>query len=76
MTVFETGQRVRLTCDVDRYPWFIARAGSVGTVTMSTPDEVRVRMDDPLPDAAEWNNEVRWYPINTDDDPNDDLERI
>lgn len=56
------GARVRLTRDVERYPHFIARAGMVGTVTYSNTrhHEVAVKLDDLLPGAEAWDNEVCW----------------
>lgn len=68
------GERVRLKNDVERYPHFIARAGSVGTVTESDEELVSVRLDLPLVGAEEWENEVHWYPRNCDDVPMDDIE--
>lgn len=56
------GERWRLTSDVERGPHFIASAGSAGTVTESTRDLVRLRLDDHLPGAEEWDNEVCWAP--------------
>jgi hypothetical protein len=56
--------RVRLVRDVDRYPHFIAKRGSVGTVIahMDTAGDghISVKLDDHLPGAEEWNNEVIW----------------
>ncbi len=75
-TVMREGTRVRLTCDVERYPHFTARKGMVGTVTMMEMDEaVCVRLDEFLPGAEDWDNEVCWYPQNGDD-PSAYLETI
>jgi hypothetical protein len=63
------GARVRLRHDEDRYPHFVARAGSLGTVTESGDDLVAVRLDEPLEGAEEWSNEVHWYPSNDDREP-------
>jgi hypothetical protein len=59
---FPAGSRVRLTQDVDRYPHFVARAGSTGTVVdLGDPQIVlAVRLDEPLAGAEEWHNEVHW----------------
>ena len=54
------GARVVLTEDVERYPDFIARAGSTGTVVESEPDSVSVRLDERLLGAEEWGNCVIW----------------
>src|SRR5262245_33755058 len=71
---FEVGRRVRLTNDIDRYPHFIAPKGATGTVTEAHPDLYSVKLDELLPGAEEWDNEVCWYPTNSDsDNPNADL---
>lgn len=54
------GQRWHLTGDVERGPHFIARAGMRGTITEATRDLVRLKLDDHLPGAEEWDNEVCW----------------
>jgi hypothetical protein len=60
-----TGARFILTSDVERYPHFIAPAGSKGTITTFAPDEINgeigLRLDEHLPGAEEWDNEVCWY---------------
>lgn len=67
MTGFRAGDRVALTQDVDRYPHFIARAGSVGTVTHveshRSAERLAVHMDEPLPGSEEWGNSVEWYDL-------------
>jgi hypothetical protein len=61
MNVMPTaGERFVLTANVDRYPHFIAVRGSVGTVTEVTDLVVCLRLDDLLPGAEEWDNEVVW----------------
>jgi hypothetical protein len=57
---FPEGSRVRLTADVERYPHFIARKGSEGTVTHNTDGGIEVKLDDHLPGAEPWDNEVVW----------------
>lgn len=55
------GTRVVLTQDVERYPHFIAPAGSTGTVVDLGDDTIfAVRLDEHLPGAEEWHNEVHW----------------
>ena len=54
------GQRVALARDVERYPNFIARQGMMGTIVGNDGGMLRVRMDDPLPGAEDWDNEVQW----------------
>lgn len=56
------GTRVVLTRAVERFPFFIARAGMAGTVIEATEDLVSVRMDEHLPGAEEWSNEIVWMP--------------
>lgn len=55
------GTRVRLTRDVERYPHFVAEAGMEGTVTEVSEERVAVQLDDPVPGAEEWDNEIHWY---------------
>lgn len=54
---------VRLKVDVDRYPHFIAPAGATGTVVDHGDSQMvlAVRLDEYLPGAEEWENEVQWY---------------
>jgi hypothetical protein len=57
------GQRVRLTRDVERYPHFIADAGTPGTVVdigSGRWGHIAVRMDLHIPGAETWDNEVMW----------------
>ena len=61
------GTRLRLTCDVDRYPHFIAPAGSVGTVVDTSDGVVSVRMDNTIAGAEDWDNEVVWSLRDGDD---------
>ena len=56
------GSRGRLRRNVDRFPHFIAKAGATGTVTEATDSLIAVRMDEVLPGAEEWDNEVCWTP--------------
>lgn len=72
----KTGTRVRLVEDVERYPHFIARRGMEGVVTESSDEIFAVRMDDEIPGAQEWENEVHWYPRNGGDWPFSALEEL
>jgi hypothetical protein len=54
------GSRVRLTADAERFPHFIARAGSTGVVNHNPGDGIAVKLDRYLPGAEEWDNEVWW----------------
>ena len=70
---FKVGDRVRLTQDVERFPHFIAKAGSTGVVSENNGEnQVSVKMDEILEGAEEWDNEVCWY----DDDHGDHHEAL
>lgn len=60
------GARVRLKQDVERYPFFICSAGSLGTVDEVPKDKgdvFGVRMDDDLEGCEEWDNCIMWADI-------------
>jgi hypothetical protein len=63
-----TGDRIRLTMDVDRYPHFVAKEGLTGIVLDVNPNDwpktIAVQMDEPLEGCEEWDNCVLW----SDDD--------
>ena len=61
------GTRVVLTRDVDRYPFFVAKAGVRGVVTCAQPGNVWVRLDWPLRGAEDWDNEIQWDESSTTD---------
>lgn len=61
------GERWHLTTDVERGPHFTAAAGMRGTIVEATRDLVRLKLDDHLPGAEEWDNEVCWTPENCED---------
>lgn len=54
------GTRVALAHDVERFPHFIAPAGSTGTVIDTSCGNVCVRMDDTISGAEDWANEIVW----------------
>lgn len=54
------GSRGRLRRNVDRFPHFVALAGATGTVTEATDSLIALRLDEVLPGAEEWDNEVCW----------------
>jgi len=54
------GSRGRLRRSVDRFPHFVAQAGATGTVTEATDSLIALRLDESLPGAEEWDNEVCW----------------
>jgi hypothetical protein len=49
---------------IERYPLFTFPAGMKGTVVMVTDEEVRIKMDSPLPNCEGWDNCVVYYPEN------------
>jgi hypothetical protein len=54
------GHRFRLVREVSRFPDFTAPAGLTGTVTDDSDGRIRARMDQPLPGAKPWDNELHW----------------
>lgn len=60
MAALTVGTRVVLTGPVERYPHFIAPAGATGVVTDETRGVLSVRMDEHLPGAEDWDNEIVW----------------
>lgn len=54
------GARVVLARAVERYPHFLAAAGLTGEVVVAEPDLISVRMDEQLPGAEAWENEIEW----------------
>jgi hypothetical protein len=69
------GTRVRLCHDIDRYPHFVAPKGAEGTVIDHGTGMFHVRMDEHIPGAEDWDNEVIWSVIDGDD-PTEDVEVI
>jgi hypothetical protein len=60
-TIPTVGQRYRLTREVDRFPSFIAPAGSTGTIIAVDQHLIALRLDAPLAGAEDWDNAVHWY---------------
>jgi hypothetical protein len=60
-----TGDKVRLTVDVERFPHFIARKGLTGVVLdvnqNEWPDTIAVKLDEPLQGCEEWDNTLLWH---------------
>lgn len=54
------GARVRLKEDVDRFPHFIAPAGATGTISGIEAGITWVKMDEHIPGAEEWDNEIQF----------------
>jgi ribosomal protein S27AE len=58
------GDRVILRRDVERYPHFVARRGTVGTVTTipaeGGDDYVGVTADERIEGCEDWSNEIAW----------------
>lgn len=73
------GARVRLVHDVDRYPHFMAIAGSEGVVVHRPGGDPSgtfcVRMDEEIAGAEDWENQIVWSPCDGDD-PMRDLQVI
>lgn len=66
------GARVILRRDFDRYPHFIAPYGARGTVVEANKELIAVRMDEYLPGAEGWGNEVH---VMVDDDKDQRIAR-
>ena len=70
---FPVGTRVRLAGPVDRYPFCLLDAGTLGVVAVADEDAVGVRLDDHVEGLDEWDNVLRWerpaetlYPVYED----------
>lgn len=75
MTQLTIGARYRLKRDVERFPYFIAKAGMTGVAEFDDGDEACLKMDEPLPDCEEWGNCIQW--VRADDaNPFDDVEAL
>lgn len=70
----KAGDRVRLRRDVERYPIFIAKAGSFGTILSIDDQSAIVKMDDPLENGEDWNNSIYWEAEYTRHEFVDDVE--
>ncbi len=66
------GAKVLFVDALERYPHFTVPAGATGTVTNSDDDYYAVKVDQPIPGAEEWDNEVIWS-IGDDEEPGLDL---
>lgn len=71
----EEGTKVRFVRDVERYPHFVVPEGRTGTVTVSDEKVIRVKLDEALDGAGEWENEVHWYSDMFVDEDFDDVFR-
>jgi hypothetical protein len=58
------GARFRLSRPIERFPHFRAEAGAVGTVVEANSNVICLHMDEYLPGAEDWDNEIVW----TEDD--------
>jgi hypothetical protein len=54
------GARARLRVPVERFPHFQVEAGAEGTLTEATDSLVALRMEETIPGAEEWDNEICW----------------
>jgi hypothetical protein len=53
--------RVRLRHDVDRFPHFVAKEGSYGTVIdIDGEYSISIKMDDHIDGCEEWDNSIIW----------------
>jgi hypothetical protein len=59
---YKKGDRIRLKHDLDRYPNFIAKAGSTGTIDEIDLEDgsVWIKMDEPIPGCEEWRHRILW----------------
>ena len=73
---FAVGDRVRLVREAERFPFFCARAGLSGVVVAADADFLRVRMEEHIPEAAEWDNQIIWTAADERDDAVADLEKV
>lgn len=66
-TELPVGTRVRVICDIERYPDFIAKVGMTGTVNVNNAGisedspVFSVKIDQPLENCEEWDNCIEWY---------------
>jgi len=56
----EIGDEIRLIQDVDRFPHFVAKKGATGVVSEVRTDLICVRMDEKIPGAEVWDNDLSW----------------
>lgn len=70
MADFETfnGQRVRLTRPVDNYPTGVFSEGLTGVCRVEE-DCFWVKLDEHVPELAEWDNELQIWDWGGDDHP-------
>ncbi len=62
----DVGTRVRLRRTVERYPHFSIEGGATGTITEAGEWLISLKMDEHIPGAEEWDNELCWYPEDAD----------
>lgn len=67
------GARVRLTRAIERFPYFTADAGLLGTIVTVEPDLFAVRLDKVISAAEDWDNELHW---DGPEDAVDDIELV
>lgn len=56
----ESGERVVLTVEVDRFPHVLVPAGMGGTVEYADEGKILIRLDEQVPGLAEWDNCLVW----------------
>lgn len=72
---FGEGDHIRLARPVERFPHFTAPKGATGTVVEVSDTLIRIRMDEKINGAEEWDNEVCWS-VADGDTPGLDVEVI
>lgn len=56
------GVRARIRQSVERFPHFRVEAGAEGIVVEATDSLIALRMDEAIPGAEEWDNQLCWTP--------------
>lgn len=54
------GDRVVLTTEVDRFPHALVPSGLRGTVESANDEVIALKLDETIPELAEWDNCLTW----------------
>lgn len=54
------GERVRLTSEVDRFPDALVPVGLYGTVASADDERIVLKLEEAVPELAEWGNCLIW----------------
>lgn len=54
------GSRAMLRHEVERFPHFLIDGGATGTITEATESLIALKMDEFVPGAEAWDNELCW----------------